>query len=156
LQDNVHGAANAILHQQLGRSESLFVSQLIGDDRLACAQGEAARRCKVIPMVATPTTPDSQPTTGADQQAFLCRNVLENLAKLASMRRPSGARRVQQLIEARALKGRHPSSASSFCCRMRRSRAGDRGDGSTPLRLRSTIGVLSFSDGSLISAIRRS
>lgn len=42
LQDEVHGATTAVLYEELGGFESLLVLKLIGDDRLACAQGGSA------------------------------------------------------------------------------------------------------------------
>jgi hypothetical protein len=109
LQDDIHGAANAVLYEKLGGSESLLVLELIGDDRLASAKGKAGGRCKVIPD-GLHTNDDRLPAhTSADQKTFLCRNVFENLGKLSLQALSRHARGVvQQLIETRALKSRHP------------------------------------------------
>jgi hypothetical protein len=38
LKDHVHGAANAVLHQEFGRAKALFDIQMVGNDRLAGVQ----------------------------------------------------------------------------------------------------------------------
>ena len=43
LQDNVHGAMNAVSDQNLGRSEALFVFEMVGDHRPAGFQRESSR-----------------------------------------------------------------------------------------------------------------
>src|ERR1700690_939422 len=43
LQDNVHGAVNAVSEQDLGRSEALFVFEMIGDHWPAGFQRESRR-----------------------------------------------------------------------------------------------------------------
>jgi hypothetical protein len=79
---------------------------MIGDDRLACAKGEAGRRRKVITDAHHANDGRLPAHTGAHQKAFLCRNVLEHLAKLSLHALGCQADSlVQQLIETCTLKG---------------------------------------------------
>ena len=43
LQDHVHGPTNTVHLQQVGRTEPLLVFEVVGDHRLAGAQGKAGR-----------------------------------------------------------------------------------------------------------------
>src|SRR5215467_6046134 len=88
---------------------------MIGYDGLACAQGEAARRCKVVSDLRHTNNARLPADTGADQKTSFCWNVFENLAELglhALGRQARGV--VQKLIEARALKGHHPEFGKYF------------------------------------------
>src|SRR5215475_7572263 len=82
---------------------------MIGNDGLACAQGETARRCKVVSDRRRTNNARLPADTGADQKTSFCWNVFENLAELglhALGRQARGV--VQQLIEARARKSPDP------------------------------------------------
>jgi hypothetical protein len=75
---------------------------------VACAQGEAARRCEVVPDPRHTNDARLPAHASAHQKTFLCGNVLENLAKLGLHTVGRQARGVvQQLNEGCALKGRH-------------------------------------------------
>jgi hypothetical protein len=108
LQDDIHGAANAMLHQELGGSKSPLVFKVIGDDRPTRTQREAGGRCKVITDGRSVNDACAPAHTGTDQETPLVRNVFHNLAKLGLHALGCQAYCiVQQLVEARSLKRGH-------------------------------------------------
>ncbi len=109
LQDDVHGAADAMLHEQVGRSEALFLFEMIGDDGLARPQGKPRRRCEVGAHGRDPDDARTPAHSRPHDKVILGRDVFEDLAELGAQplrREPRGLR--QQLIECRTLE-RHDS-----------------------------------------------
>ena len=148
LQDDVHRPVNAVLAQDLGRPETLLVSEVVGDHRLAGAQRKSRRRRQV----------------GAD--AWRCRrrrhasrrrrgpavrlsagiysSTLQNsVRKPSAVRRAVSARSVSNDAPCSALT---PSSASISCWRIRCCSARSVTSDAWPAGVGSTTG-LSFSFG---------
>ena len=109
LQDDIHGAADAMLHEQVGRPEALFVFEMIGDDGLARPQGKAGRGCEVGAHGRDADDARTPAHSRPHEEVVLGRNVFEDLTELGAQPLRREPRRLrQQLIECRALE-RHDS-----------------------------------------------
>jgi hypothetical protein len=64
LQDDIHGAPDAVLHEQLRGSKPLLVLKVVGDDRLILPVRNAkpAGEARSPPIFAVPTMPGPHPT----------------------------------------------------------------------------------------------
>src|SRR6202042_2660043 len=84
LQDNVHGAVNAVFEQKLGRSEPLLVVKMIGDYWPAGFQRESRRRSEIC--ADADDADDARPPTnaGPNKKAIFSRNVFEHLTKFSA------------------------------------------------------------------------
>ncbi len=93
-----------LLGQKIGRAEALLVLEMVGDHRLAGAQGEASGRGQVRPDAGLADDARRPADPGADQELVLGRMVLEHLGELRAQAlggEPRG--QVEQLRERRAL-----------------------------------------------------
>jgi hypothetical protein len=115
LQDDIHGAVDAVLHEQFGRPKPLFILKVIGDDGPAGAQRKTGRRSEIGADGRYADDAKFPTYTSADQKAIFRRNVLQDLAKLclhAFGRQSRGI--AHQLIEACALKRRDSELGQYF------------------------------------------
>src|SRR5215813_9758241 len=107
LQNHVHRTANTVLHKQLWRTKSLLVFQMIGNDRLACAQGVARRRGQVGADGGKPNHALAPADTGANQKPILSRDVFHNFAVFRPKTFSGDSRGViKHFHEARALQSK--------------------------------------------------
>ena len=108
LEDHIHGAVDAMLQQQLRRAEALFVFEMIGDDRLAGAQGIAGGRCHVGANGRGANDAWVPADAGAHQETALRRHELQNLGEFrlqAFGSQPGG--QIEQFRKRRALQSFH-------------------------------------------------
>ena len=104
LQDDVHGATDAVLLKHCGRSETLFDFEMIGNNRFAGSQGISRRRSKISADACDTDDSWTPPDSGADKESVFPWNVFENLAEFGAQsfcRQP--CRVCEQLIEGGAL-----------------------------------------------------
>jgi hypothetical protein len=104
LQDNVHGATNAMSDENLGRSETLLDFEMIGDHWSAGLQCKSGRRSEI--RVDFGDADDAWVPThaGPNQKSVLGRNIFEHFAKLGSKALGGQARRIRKkLLEPRPL-----------------------------------------------------
>ena len=100
LQDDVHGAANAMSDQNLGRSEALLRFEVIGDHRLAGFQRESGRRSEIRADADDADNAWLPTNARPDEETVFSWNVFEHLAKLGAQALGSKPRRVsQKLVE---------------------------------------------------------
>ena len=109
LQDNVHGAVNAMSDQKLGRSEALLVFQVIGDHRPTGFKRKSGRRSK-ISADADDADNARLPTNALpNEKAVFSWNVFEHLTKLCAQALGREPRRIRKkLIEPRSLQRADP------------------------------------------------
>ena len=106
LQDDVHGAMDAVLLKNFGRSEALFVFKMIGDHRFAGSQGKPRRRSKISPDSRNSDDSRIPSNPGTNEEAVFRRNIFENLTEFGAQSFCRQPRCVcQQLIEGGALEG---------------------------------------------------
>ena len=90
LQDNIHGAMNAVPGEISGVLKRSSISRWLEITGLPVFSANPAGEARSAPMLATPTTPRSQPTPALTRNRFSARRLstLQN-----SARRPSAVRR---------------------------------------------------------------
>ena len=108
LQDDVHGAPDAVRDEQFRGPEALLVLEVVRDDRLSGVQGVARRRGQIGPDAGHADNPFVPANAGANQQPVFRRNVFQHLAILRakSLGRHAGGV-IEHAHEARALQGMH-------------------------------------------------
>ena len=104
-----HGTADSMLDEQFRSSKSLFIFEMIGNHWLTGLEGVAKRRYpdwfdrRVADHFLAPSD------ASANKQPLVCRNVLHDFADTQRLGlRPSSARVIEQIGEARALQGQDP------------------------------------------------
>ena len=152
LQDDVHGAANAMPEQNLGRSEALLRFEVIGDHWLAGFQRESGWRSEVRADADDADNAWLPTNARPDQEAVFSWNVFEHLAKLSAQALGGKPRRVsEKLVKPWSLQRANPELGKDFLLthpvtqgvqkRIRRLAAGRRfDDGSWPIGGRHRIG----------------
>ena len=115
LQNDVHGAANAVFDQQFRGPEPLLVLEMVGDDRLAGVQGEAGGRGHVGADRRDADDAFVPADAGAYQQPVFGRDKLENFAVfgLKAFGRQTG-REIQQVEKRGALQCMHAEFCENF------------------------------------------
>jgi hypothetical protein len=71
LEDDVHGAADTVVHKKLRGSKPLLVLKVIRDYGFAGPKCEPAGEARSTPIVATPTMPGSHPTPARTRNRFM-------------------------------------------------------------------------------------
>ena len=108
LQNHVHGAADAVLEQELGGAEALFVFEVIGDDGLAGAQGVAGGRGHVGADGCRADDTGVPTDAGAYQEAAFRRHEFQDFGEFGRQAlggQPGG--QVEQLRKRRSLQRAH-------------------------------------------------
>jgi hypothetical protein len=115
LQDDIHGAPDAVLHEKFGGSKPFLVLKVIGDDGLPGPQCKTGGRSKIGPDARYSDDSGVPTDASADEKAILCRNMLQDFAKLGPHALGRTSRGItQKLIEARALKRRNTKFGQYF------------------------------------------
>ena len=115
LQDDVHGAADAVLDQQFGGPEALLVFEMVRDDRLASMQGITGRRCQVGADGSVADHAGVPADAGLDQQPVLAGQIFQNLAVVGAQPfggHPRGV--LEHAGEAGALQRQHAEFGQQF------------------------------------------
>ena len=104
LQDDVHGAANAMSDENLGGSKALLDFEMIGDDGPAGFQRKPGRRSEIGADGGDADNARLPTDSGANQKLVFSRNIFEHAAKLSAKALRGQARRFRQkLVERRSL-----------------------------------------------------
>src|SRR5436190_24376246 len=115
LQYDVHGAADAVLHEQFGGSKPLFILKVIRDDGFSGPQREPRGRSEIGANRREADYARLPSNSRTNQKAIFGWIVLQHFAEfgLHSLGRQSRGV-VQKLIEARALQRRHTELCQYF------------------------------------------